>query len=526
MIAFDENAAWVVPITDLTNPNAVVSAVESIRSGGGTDIYAGLLAMSQVLPEVPSVVKHAILLTDGGADPTGIPQLVEEMYAQYGITLTTVGIGTDAAPYLADLAELGGGRYHFAADPGSIPSIFTEETTLAMRSYIVEETFYPVQTARSPIISGIAEIPPLHGYIGTTAKQTAQTILSSPGGDPLLAAWQYGLGRAVAFTSDATGRWAKDWITWQGFPIFWSQAVNYTLRDRTDTGLEIRVNQQGEKAQILLNAQTQSGAYINDYGFKVSLVGPDRGVHEINLNQVAPGQYAGEFQPETSGVYLITVRGEPNSGVEGGFLSVTTGWSMTYSPEYRLLEPNPGYLSDLVDRAGGRILDDPKEAFDHTLPSPAASQPIWPWLVTVAALLLPFDVAVRRLVISWEDVRRWSKNIRRRLQLTPTPAPASTARSEQIEALFQAKQRVRPEDEPPTPSPGLNEYNLSGVTKPIEKETEVQISHSKTTGKLHPVKGEAQTSQDERERSPEERRDKSTAAILLSLKKRRQDDED
>ena len=36
---------------------------------------------------------------------------------------------------------------------------------------------------------------------------------------------------ASAFTSDATGRWARDWVAWQGFPSFWLQAVQYTLGD-------------------------------------------------------------------------------------------------------------------------------------------------------------------------------------------------------------------------------------------------------------------------------------------------------
>ena len=52
-----------------------------------------------------------------------------------------------------------------------------------------------------------SEIPVLDGYVLTTPKPTAQVPLVSPLGDPLLAHWQFGLGRAVAWLSDSQGRW-------------------------------------------------------------------------------------------------------------------------------------------------------------------------------------------------------------------------------------------------------------------------------------------------------------------------------
>jgi hypothetical protein len=100
VIAFDDTASWVVPMTDLQNPEDVANAIGGIQIGGGTDIYAGLLAMSKVLPDDPAKVKHVILLTDGGADSTGIPELVKKLYQENGITLSTVGVGNDAAPFL------------------------------------------------------------------------------------------------------------------------------------------------------------------------------------------------------------------------------------------------------------------------------------------------------------------------------------------------------------------------------------------------------------------------------------------
>ena len=47
--------------------------------------------------------------------------------------------------------------------------------------------------------------------------------------DPLLVRWQYGLGRSAVFASDATARWATNWLDWPGFDLFWSNLVRDLL---------------------------------------------------------------------------------------------------------------------------------------------------------------------------------------------------------------------------------------------------------------------------------------------------------
>jgi hypothetical protein len=443
--------------------------------------------MARVLPDETSLVKHVILLTDGGADPSGIPELVGGLYNEHGITLSSVGVGRDAAPFLEQLAGLGGGRYHFTADPGSIPSIFTEETTLATRSYIVEEPFTPELVNSSPILSGIDAVPQLHGYVGTSPKEVAQTILVSPGGDPLLAAWQYGLGKAVAFTSDATGRWAKDWLTWQGFPRFWAQAVRFTISPRSQSPLEIRVEQSGETARLTVDAYRYAGeapenseSYLNGYDMQARIVAPDGEVTEVELRQTAPGRYEGEFIPGEQGAYLIRVSASPAAGAApAGNESVaeTAGWVLSYSPEYRQLDSDPDTLARIAAAAGGAIApQDPGGIFTHNRVAPSAPRPAWPWLLALAALLLPIDIAVRRLVIGWGDLRRGWEQVAARLAPRVVPAPQPPAREARLDALLQAKERARevPPAQPPaarkpvaSPEPARREE-----PGPIEKPAE------------------------------------------------------
>ncbi|MHB8959170.1 MAG: glutamine amidotransferase [Candidatus Limnocylindrales bacterium] len=145
-----------------------------------------------------------------------------------------MGAGGGANPFLAQFAARGGGRCYPAANPAQIPDTFLKETQRVSGQQIVEEPFYPVLTSTSPILRGLMDggLPQLLGYDGTTAKAAAQTVLVTARDDPLLAQWQYGLGRAVAWTSDATGRWAKGWVGWNGFSRFFRQLVGWTFPGR------------------------------------------------------------------------------------------------------------------------------------------------------------------------------------------------------------------------------------------------------------------------------------------------------
>lgn len=96
-------------------------------------------------------------------------------------------------------------------------------------------------------------------------------------------------------------------------------------------------------------------------------------------------------------------------------------------------------LQAVADLTSGRTIgDDPSAAFVHNLPSDTTTRPIWPWLLLVAALLLPLDIATRRLTITAYDMRRaWAAITGRVL-----PAQPAGERSAQVDRLFAAKERA------------------------------------------------------------------------------------
>ena len=441
VVAFDDSAFWVVPIEEVFDPDGMADQVGTIRASGGTDIFAGLLAVAEALPEDPATLKHIILLTDGGAAESGNPEITQTMVEENGATLSVVAIGEGYAPWIQRLPELGQGRFHFAFDPDTIPEIFTQETTLATRAYIIEELFWPTQIRRHPIMSGITAAPPLYGYIGTSAKQAGQIILATDQDDPLLAVWQYGLGKSLAWTSDATGRWAAEWVAWSGFPRFWEQAIRWTISQEHGSNVETDVRLEGGRAVVTVEAVGTEGNFINGLEMDVRVVDPNDQAILISMQQVAPGQYEGAFKPEEEGAYLVRVAGS------GGNESVmqTAGWVLGYSPEYMVTEPDHDRLLYLAGLTGGKSLEESLESLSHDLSAAQVRRPIWDQLLLAVVILLPLDVALRRLVVGREDAIRIWQRVRSGVfawlaRFSRSEQVAS--RPEQVSRLFEAKQRA------------------------------------------------------------------------------------
>ncbi len=436
VVAFDDAAEWVVPIQEVEDGTAISNTVSTLQDGGGTDILVGMQAAADQLVADDAQVRHIILLTDGGADETGLAELASSLYQEHNITLTSIGVGSDAAAFLQDLAAVGGGRYHFVSDPQSIPSIFTEETTLATQSYLVDETFTPLLGDASPIRSGISALPPLNGYITTSAKDAATLPLLTMYGDPLLAHWQYGLGRAVAFTSDASGGWAGNWVRWSGFAQFWGQVVSYVTPPPTPSNVTLNVETAKGTTTLSLDARDEAGNALNGMDVMVNVVSNGSDVTQVTLTQVGAGLYQAKLDALPAGAYAIGVSGTD----EAGEFIEKYGWAQSYSPEYQPSNERQSVLPEIEFSAPPSTT--PEEIYAHNLRAQSALKPLWQELLTIAAFLLVLDIASRRLLLSRRDfVQAWSW-LKARFAIQPK-APEVVETPTQLSSLQKAKERAQ-----------------------------------------------------------------------------------
>jgi uncharacterized membrane protein len=82
-----------------------------------------------------------------------------------------------------------------------------------------------------PLARGLdREWPVILGYNRLTARPEA-AVVATAGDDPLLAGWEYGQGRAVAFASDCGPHWAPPaFVEWPGYQTLWQNIANWSAR--------------------------------------------------------------------------------------------------------------------------------------------------------------------------------------------------------------------------------------------------------------------------------------------------------
>jgi hypothetical protein len=249
------------------------------------------------------------------------------------------------------------------------------------------------------------------------------------------------LGRTVAFTSDASARWGVNWVTWQDYARFWSQAARWTITEGTDSNLEVRVEQRGEQAYLVVDARDNEGEFLNGLNLNAAVVSPDLQSANLNVSQVAPGRYEVAFTPETQGAYFVRVAGV-GGGEEDISVAQTGGWVLSYSAEYTLAETDVRFLDTLSRITGGQSLEgNPKAVFDHNLSIQNVSEPIWQYLLAAAALLLVLDVAVRRIVITPSDLEAARETIAKTFRFGSSEE-RRLATSGRMTELMDAKRRT------------------------------------------------------------------------------------
>jgi len=401
VIAFDDAYKWVVKPQKLDNLKAIQDEIASIRSGGGTQILPPLEAAYNSILQIDAKLKHIILLTDGQAEKSGYEPLVEGL-RDNGITLSTVAVGRSADfSLLKALAYGGRGRYYETDEFSDIPKIFAKEVFLAGKKYLTNRTFTPVLSGYSDILKGIDSIPRLDGYVTTTAKSTANVIFESDEGDPVLASWQYGLGRTVAWTPDVHGIWTYNWMSWDGASIFWKNLMSWLVQQNMGNGYSVETQTEGEQGTIIIRAE--DAAFMTADAAFGTLVSPDGTKQEIKLYPGAPGEYKGTFENLSTGVYIADIT---LTGKGGQTERISTGLIMPYSREYDLLSGyNDALLQKIAYEGGGRLLSDPGDVFSGQLQDVSGRLDPAPVVIIILTLLFILDVAIRRLKFNPEKLK-------------------------------------------------------------------------------------------------------------------------
>ena len=247
------------------------------------------------------------------------------------------------------------------------------------------------------------------------------------------------------------------------------------MRPGSPSNVLVRTRVEGDRAVVEMDASGEDSGFVNFLKTDAKVLLPDSEVRDLELEQIGPGRYRGEYPLETAGSYLVNIA-FPTVGSDGESITqnVQGAVSLPYAKEFQLTRDNTALLRTIADRTGGRIieLDDPPESVDLferiDLEIPLAPKRVWDLLAIIAASLFLLDVAIRRLTFDARSARSAASRA-----IAGSNAPAG----ESVVAWKRARRRSRQGSDDSKTEPG--EQSASG---PTGQTTDFDVDEQRTGG--------------------------------------------
>jgi Ca-activated chloride channel homolog len=397
VLIFDNTYEWAVPIRKATDRNTIKRLISGIQPEGGTQIAPALReAYQRIIPE-QAVYKHIVLLTDGISEEGDSMNTAADA-KRNRVTISTVGLGLDVnRAFLTKVAAGAEGKSYFLDEPAGLEQLLLRDVEEHTGLTAVEKSLRPRVIEHAEILDGvdIENAPPLQGYIRFQSRPTADTILEADQKDPLLVRWQYGLGRAAVFTSDAKNRWALNWVTWPGFDRLWANIFRDLLPHATASEATADFDRASNELVVdyHLSASVSEPATIPD----IFAIGPENFRATLKVTKVAAGHFRARVPiGQNQGLFRVRPLDDSPAFPEVGF----------YRQEDEMLDygNNEQILRQVASATGGRFQPAARQAFDPGR-STSSTMDLWPLLLGVALLLNLTELVVRKSKGLMESLR-------------------------------------------------------------------------------------------------------------------------
>jgi Mg-chelatase subunit ChlD len=395
VITFNDKFGWDVTLRNVgKNRDEIRKAVSAIEASGSTMIYPPLEQAFLALKNVKARAKHVVLLSDGRSYPDDFEGLTKRM-VEAKITVSSIAVGQAAdVELLANIAKWGHGRSYAVEDARDVPQIFVKEAKDVPNLAFDEKPLTPV-VKHQGFLEGVdlSGAPPLRGRTATAIKDSALELVSTRDGDPLLAFWPIGLGRAAVFASDVKDRWASDWVTWRGYGPFFSSVVRALQRQRP-AAMALRIDagvvRGTTRAMTLsLEARDAEGGSRDFLTPRLRVQSGTKPPVEMAARQTAPGHYEARVIVDAAEPFAASVAGE---GPLASALVVPDA-----SAEYRFRPADEPELRSIADATGGRWMPTAESIARTEGERRATRRPLWPVLLWAALATWMADLLLRRV---------------------------------------------------------------------------------------------------------------------------------
>lgn len=405
IVEFYGNKHWALPLQSAANKIAIDRAIGRMQAVGGTVMYPAIEEAFYGLKNVATRYKHILIITDAGVEDADYESLVR-LIAKDNINVSTVLVGAQAhSQSLVDIASWGRGRFYAAADRYNLPEVVLKQsTTLNLPAY--KSGGFPVIGRGGPGWWGELDrtaVPALAGYVETQTRPGAETVLEVDGSaHPVLASWQYGLGRVTTFMTEPLGEGTAAWKDWNGYGRWLARVVSRTAGDlrpfrfevtRQDHRLVVQARRYGDRTDAVPVASLMDGA-----GAGSPLVFHARSADHFVAERVADPIQEVRLRASAGGPRTTA----PGAGPGRGEVLLVSPPSDDVASEFQV---DPEAAMDLAGlaRATGGTYAGPADASaaPRALPLPADANSLslvelWPYAAGLALLLYLTELAVRR----------------------------------------------------------------------------------------------------------------------------------
>ena len=389
VLIFDNSFMWDVPIRTADNKTLIKREISGIMPDGGTQIAPALTEAYQRILGVNAAFKHIVLLTDGISEEGDSVGLAKQA-ATNRVTISTVGLGQDVnRAYLEKIATGAKGKAYLLSEPTGLEQILLKDVQEHTGTTAVEKPIKPEVKHPSDLLDKVEmdKAPNLSGYVRFEARPTADEILAVDATDPLLVRWQYGLGRATVFSSDAKSRWAAEWLGWQGFDRLWTNIFRDLLPHGTDSEAAARYDGANEELVVDYHLSERSAETVTAPDLFV--LGPENFRRPLDLTRLSPGTYRGRVKiGSLSGLFRVRPLNDSRAFPEVGL----------YRQESELSDfgSNQALLKSIADSTGGRFNPSVKQLLDSGGRYTDSTMRLWPGLLGLAILLNLIELASRK----------------------------------------------------------------------------------------------------------------------------------
>ena len=374
--------------------------LKNLTAVGSTRLLPALGEARKMLERSPASIKHILVLSDGQVQGASRAYTLEIQAArQAGITISGVALGSDAdLGFLRNLARFGKGAFYHTLDASRLASIFLKDIKVTVGEETMKESDnIPVAlgTASKRSVSA-RDFPTLRGFVETRPKKNSNLELlveSVQGRQPLLASWEYGKGKVIAYTSDANGRWSRRWLSWKGFMNFYTELLESIKPKDFEKNQEVDFNLRhflsGDELMLELAVFNEKFAASGASSVSGKIKAPNGAEQKVSFQREVAGRYTARVSKAEPGDYFIDLEIES---------SKLPPLALTLNPELfgerTGLGYNFSYLSKLAQLSEGEMSPN-SNRLNLSLKQEKSETSLSNWLILISFFIIILEAFLR-----------------------------------------------------------------------------------------------------------------------------------